>query len=59
MLIFSFIGQILTELFGETDNWPQLHEQTSLTFYASNNVCLQNNLKKEKLFERNNKDDSL
>ena len=41
MAIFSFIGHTLLELFGKTGNWLQIHKQTSLNFYTSNDAYLQ------------------
>ena len=50
MPIFTFIGHILTALFGKTDNWRQMHKQTNSTFYSSNEVCLKNNVVRRKKF---------
>ena len=44
MPIFSLIGHPLTESFGKTENWQQIHKQTSSTFYTSNYVCRQKNV---------------
>ena len=55
MSIFSFIGHILTELFGKTDNWQKIYKQTSLTFYTSNNVPLKW-VEKKKLLGCNSKE---
>lgn len=46
--IFSFTKNILLELFQKTNNCLQLFIKTSLTFYASTGVCLQNNVWKGK-----------
>ena len=43
MPIFSYIGYVLTELFRKPDNWRQIHKQTSLTFYTSNDVSKRKN----------------
>ena len=60
MQILSFIGNILTELIGKTDNWRQIYKQTSSNIYTSNDVCLQNDvLREEKLLGRNDKGVSL
>ena len=49
MQVFSFVKSMLLDLFGKAGNWRQMHKQTSVTFYKTNNVYLQNNvLKKEK-----------
>ena len=55
MTISSFIGQILKK--GIILNRCLVYKQTSSSFDASNNACLQNNGRK--LLERNNKSVSL
>ena len=45
--IFSFIGNNLLELFGKKDNWHQVHKQTSSSFYAPKDLCLENNVLKK------------
>ena len=49
MAIFSFIGHTLLELFGKTGNWLQIHKQTSLNFYTSNDAYLQKRYLEEKI----------
>ena len=44
MLIFSFMGYFLRELFRKPDNWRQIYKQITLTFYTSSDVsktCLE------------------
>ena len=48
MPIFSFIGHILAELFGKSDNYQQTYKQANLNFYSSNEVCLKNNVLRRK-----------
>ena len=38
MPIFSFIGHILTDLFGKISNWREIYKQTNSTFYSLNGV---------------------
>ena len=58
MPIFNFTGYTPTELFRKTDIWLRIYEQTSSTFYTSNNVSLKR-VEKKKLLGPNNKDISL
>ena len=38
MPIFCFIGYTLKELYRKPDNWGQIYEQMSSTFYTSKNT---------------------
>ena len=38
MLIFSFIGYTLMELFRKPDNWRQIYNEASSTFYVLNDM---------------------
>ena len=49
MPILSFIGHILTDLFGQNDNRRQIHKQTNSSFCLSNEMCLKNNVLGEKI----------
>ena len=48
--VYSDRGYILTELFRKTYNWRHTYKQTSSNFYTSNNVHLQTNVLRIKIY---------
>lgn len=54
MSIFSFIGNILTDLFGKSDDWGQIYKQSNSNFYSSKKMHHKNNVlrrKRRKMFK--------
>ena len=47
MSIFSFMDYIAMELFRKPGSWQQICQQTSSTFYTSNDVSLWNVLRRK------------